>query len=755
MDDGSWRRPLEEKVEFFERDLLEKHWIEGIYTPMVRIERDGTVDYSTQGYCDVAHSCCWTSNYLAGQAYRYLVTKDEAVREHCWEILRALRRLQRLTGVPGLICRGYLLGHGPVWAERQGSDSSEVWRQGKGELSGYRWRGDQSHHNYDAVMHGYGAYYTLAADEEQKEFIREDVRAIGNYVTDNDLLIRDVDGRVTCHLLGLTDGKTPNQRVIMATHGLKVAHYICGDEKFAKKYEELVTHYGYRERTSFEVPPRRTDFDDPEHTFGCLDNLFRMESDPELLRFYRVVLEALWEAHKGDRCAFYTYLYGAHAQLSEAEREGALWDLRHWPTTRRYQPRLNSIRRDIKIAGRAGRRQVAEEPLPMNERPMDNEYQWKGNPYALDGWLSQPIVALAVSAEDPAVIYAVDGQGLLYRSLTGGKSWEEMAGAPEGMSGLAMASRRFRFIIAATAQGVMWSNSAGHRWRRADVPGQSVSRVLAAQEGGDVFYAITEAGIFRSLDLGPLRMGEGWVQVAPPLSGVAGARYAVIPGAEPWCYAATVRELFVLPQGAEEWRLGGVVPFEGDGIEWLVPDPNNPETVFVRCRLRHHDPGEYQILWKTTDLGAHWKGIIGDGMAKWASRHLNARVGGEGLEGEIAGLMIPRGESFLLAATSLGVFRSEDGGDTWAQRSEGLHITSAYRLFDRQADGYFYASTPAGLFRSSDAERWEYANLCPNVHSCYAFECGGGDYTIAYWMGRHYGFISEEEARQDPCQWPE
>jgi photosystem II stability/assembly factor-like uncharacterized protein len=751
-DDGSWRKPLHDKAVFLERDILEKHWIEGIYPSMVEVRGDGTVDYSTQGLCDVAHSCCWTANYLSGQAYRYLVTGEESVRKHCWEILRAFRRLQQLTGVPGLICRGYLLGHGPVLAEREGSASSECWRQGKGELAGYRWRGDQSHHNYDAVMHGYGAYYTLAADEEQKAFIREDVRAIGNYVCDNDLLIRDVDGRTTCHLLGLSDGRTPNLRTIMAIHGVKVAEHICGDRKFADKYEELVTRFGYRDRTTFAVPPPRTDFDDAEHVFGDLDNLFRMETDAGLLRFYGAVLDALWEAHKHDRCAFYCYLFGAQAGAGDLDREGALWDLRHWPTTRRYAPRMNSIRQDIEFIAAQGRR-VARDALPMNERPMDNEYQWKGSPYALDRWLARVIVALDVAAEDPAVIHCLDSSGLVYRSLDGGATWQELASAPAGMCDLAVAKQRFRCMAAATRDGVFRTNAAGARWERTQVPGASASRVLASDEGHHHFYAITDAGVYRSLDLGALRCGEGWTQVVAPLPGALEARYAVVLGADPMCYAATRQELFIKEGRHSDWRLAGVVPFAGDGIEWIRTDPNHPAVVFVRCRLLHHGP-DYHILWKTPDAGCHWMGIIGDGLSSYGQLHLNAHVGGDGLEGSIQDLLLPVAQGHMLAATSLGIFRSDDGGDTWRDCGRGLHITSAYRLFDRQPDGCYYASTPAGLFRSPDAESWESANLCPNVRSCAHCECGGGDYTIAYWMGRHYGFITEEQATQSPGDWP-
>jgi len=86
------------------------------------------------------------------------VTRDPWVRQHGGEILRALRILQEVTGKPGLLARGYVKGHGPVedW-ERNGQDSPE-WHQGQGKFSDYRWHGDVSVDNFNAVLYGYAIY---------------------------------------------------------------------------------------------------------------------------------------------------------------------------------------------------------------------------------------------------------------------------------------------------------------------------------------------------------------------------------------------------------------------------------------------------------------------------------------------------------------------------------------------------------------------------------------------------------------------
>jgi len=129
--DESWKLPLDKKAEIFEKNVLERHWIDGLYPSSVDVPLDGSpVDQTTQGSSNIAHSINWTSYYLGGQCYRYLFTKDEAVREHCNQIFEALYRCQLVTGVRGLQARGYAIGHGDSYEERGGSEHSNDWHQG-------------------------------------------------------------------------------------------------------------------------------------------------------------------------------------------------------------------------------------------------------------------------------------------------------------------------------------------------------------------------------------------------------------------------------------------------------------------------------------------------------------------------------------------------------------------------------------------------------------------------------------------------
>jgi hypothetical protein len=114
VDDKS---PLVEKAAYLQQVLLDKHWLDGLYVGIIdcppqqaRLPLPHTVNQPG----NVIHAGVWTGRYRGGVGYQYAVTKNPRVREIGGQILKALRILQEVTGKPGLLCRGYVKGHGPV-----------------------------------------------------------------------------------------------------------------------------------------------------------------------------------------------------------------------------------------------------------------------------------------------------------------------------------------------------------------------------------------------------------------------------------------------------------------------------------------------------------------------------------------------------------------------------------------------------------------------------------------------------------------
>jgi len=737
----SWKMSLNDKAMLFEQNALRNHWIDGLYPSIVVLPPDGgPPDHSTHGRSNVAHSSSWTGNYLAGQAYRYAFTKDESVRGRCDAILQALHRLQEMTGIEGFLARGYLRGHGPSYEEREGAATSRFWHQGVGKWKDWRWRGSPSHHNYDDVIHGYGVYHDLAADEKQKALIREDVHALMSYIVDHDLYILDEYGSRE-PFIGGTDGRTPDLRTVMVTSCLKTAYHITGDEKFNREYQRLAEQYGYRKRTTFPAAPRRTEFDDTEHVLGDLDNMFRMEKDPELLRFYRAVLDAIWESNTDDGQAYYTFMYCAMSGQRDEERlRAAIQNLRDYPTDKIFRPKMNSVRPDVRKAGG-----LAEEPLPMYERPLDNEYEWKNNPYSLDGWLSREIVSIDAAAEDPAVIYTADQQGWLYRSTDEGKTWQDISAGLAGahVRSVAASIPRMRIVLAATDRGIYRNTNGGTLWNLV-LPGNAV-RVMADAASPNCMYAIMESGVWHSLDLGDEDIGEQWRMVA---DAIGPGPMAVIPGKEP--IYLTVREGKVFTKkGGAEWHFMSEVPYSGDGTGWLALNAPGPAAIYITARI-HESGVDFTGLWRTLDGGKTWEAIVSDGL--WAYIQTYTKASGMGLRGRIESVLFhPSDAKAIYAATSAGVFRSRDAGTNWDDCSDGLEIPRASGVF--ATGGRLYAATPAGLYQSDDGKTWKSANLVLIGPGVITEETGSADYLDAYWPGRYYGLISEGEANRPPAAW--
>lgn len=749
--DDNWKVPLEKKAEIFEQNVLERHWIDGLYPSSVEIPSNGSpVDQTTTGNSNVAHSINWTSYYLGGQCYRYLFTKDKAVLKHCNKVFRAILRCLQVTGVRGLLSRGYVFGHGPSYEERGGSSKSNYWRQGAPPFEDLRWRGDPSHHNYSGAIYAFGIFYDLVAQGEEKELCRDAIDALVSYWLDNDFIIWDYEHERPVPILGFTDGKTPNTRIIMAAAGLKVAHHATGKQKFADAYEKLVTQYQFRTyRESFQGG-----FDDTDHVFQHLENLFRIETDTKLKEFYRYVADELWEGHKHDCQSLFNYIYISLVPDSpdkEQALKDALWTLHTYPTKKIFRPRMNSIRDDIEIVD--GR---AKKPLPMYESPWDNEYQWKGNLYQLDGWLSRDIVSLTVSREDEMVLFAVDSSGDIYMSLDGAGSWERITENLNAHVRKVAATSRVRFLFVAADAGFYKTTTGGTNWARLPLPADSGSPMDIAVDlkNPNVLYATTNKGIYRSIDHGEKWLGERWESLTDKLPPANNKRFYVGLGDSVRFYAV-LDDIVYSRTNNTVWEHGSSVSISKyvDVYPWFAIDPTETDQVFTGFKV---DYGKLKgsRLSISEDAGKTWSADLKKLYEKYKEGGLSVLLEGV-IKQEVNDLVIdPHEPEIIYAATKKGIMKSSDSGETWKQCNKGLEIPIVRYIYAPRETEKIYCSTPAGLFVSEDkGENWKNANLVLIFEGNTKREVGSADFLDAYWRGRHYGFITDEQATAAPETW--
>ncbi len=753
--DNNWEVPLEGKAEIFEKNVMERHWIDGLYPSSVEVPLDGSpVDQTTQGSSNIAHSINWTSYYLGGQCYRYLFTKDENVREHCNRIFEALYRCQLVTGIRGMQARGYAIGHGESYEEREGSGNSNDWHQGAGEYSNYRWRGSPSHHNYSGSIYAFGMYYDLVAEGEWKDRCREAIDALVSYWADEpDFIIKKYDGSMSTPILGLTDGRTPNTRIIMAAAGLRVAHHATGKQKFADAYEKLVTQYSFhtwRSRIS-------AGFDDTDHVLQHLDNLFRIEDDPQLVEFYKHVADSLWKEHQHDKQSLFNYIYYGlfpDADGKEQALKDALWTLQSYPTDKIFRPRMNSIRKDIEMA--EGR---SKEPLPLYESPWDNEYQWKGSLYQLDGWLSRITPSIAIPQEDAMVVYATDGRDI-FKTVDGGKNWKEISQNLLARPRKLACGTRIRMLFVAASDGFYKTTTAGENWQRMPLPSGSEDPVdiLVDRVNPNVLYAVTSKGTYRSIDHGEKWLGERWEELTEGLPPAENQSFHVGLGDPTIVYAILDGITYSRATNESEWQKGGQAGIRyGSYVTtypWVAIDPGDPRTLYVGIRSQYGNVPP-NVLSVSRDRGETWSLSMEKVYEKFRTGGMAALFQGRFTGDTIHDLKVdPRDPDIIYAATDDGVIKIRDVGAHWEMANNGLEIPQAYAIFAPPASGKIYVGTPAGLFESSDmAGHWENANLVLIFRSNTRREVGSADYLDAYWRGRYFGFITEEQARADPEEW--
>jgi hypothetical protein len=137
---------------------------------------------------------------------------------------------------------------------------------------------------------------------------------------------------------------------------------------------------------------------------------------------------------------------------------------------------MNSLRSDLEtnpFADRAGQKQAAK-PVPIDRRPLDNEYAWKGNPYQMDGWLKPAITAFEFSCDDPLVAWFSDAQGRLYTTRDGMKSWDDRSAGLMGahVRNIAPSPTRTFVLYAETDHGTLFTRDGGLSWHSGD--GESV-----------------------------------------------------------------------------------------------------------------------------------------------------------------------------------------------------------------------------------------------------------------------------------------
>lgn len=798
-DRGSWKKSLHEKAMILEKNAQERHNILGSYPSSVRLippkhyagSQEGawqqiietgelppgwTFDHGTTGLSNVAHTSSWTGCLLTSQAFRVAFLRDrygedsDEYREayaRASEVINSIRILTLVTGQPGYLARGVALGHGISYEERAGSGTRDLWGQGVGEFSHMRYRGGPSHHNYDQVFRGLGVYYFVAADNAQKESIREIVADMSDWAhLKNNLVVMHTDGkRISTELIGgwraLEGDDSPSGGSVMALTGMKIAYSITGNQQVKKLYEKWAEKLGLCDpaRNQKSIMGRsRGNYDDTDHLLGDLYLLNIIEEDEELKEFYRKCVKDSWEAHRDEKMAWFNFVYRAVLGEEYGDLEGSLWNLQTHPTCRIFQPRMNSIRTDIEFH-EADRGKEALHPMPVHERASDNEYEWKGSPYALDAWTSRIASMLEISPLDSYLQFAADTSGNSYWSNTQGEVWHGTEQLPPVRDFLFSPDYPWIYF-AATTGGVYRTLDGGASWGL--VLNQPTLELHFSPNNAHILYAVGSNGVYKSADMGERDIGTVWHCISGDAP--AGANFAVeLREDVPLIYLLTRRGFYSKVENAQEWetfsqpgRVRGfstVDPIGGNPL-WLRVDPHVKGRLFRAVAMERRGT----IISVSEDGGKTWSPVLRElkpltdwslGIGKSNISHNELRSMSERMrEFRITDLRVDQADPDVwYGLMETGVAVTRDAGKTWAISSEGLDIPRVHAIWVPRHVSLVMAGTPAGMYVSNDqGKSWTDTSLILQESGAIRSEIGGAGYLTAYWLGRYHGFITAEDA---------
>ena len=312
---------LADKQDDFYKQLMYRHIREPWTCGSVRLEVAG--DTATWKPEDDDNDGEYTGGYLAMESFRYAVTKSEDAHQKARKAFEFLRQLQTVTGTAGFFARSIVP---PTWTkvhdinrkytERELAEElvkdprykpvEERWRSSADGK--WLWKGDTSSDEMDGHFMAYFYFYEYAANDEEKQMVRDHVKNIIDELIRNNYNLVDIDGTHTHWAVWSPDQlngdpdwsseKSLNCFELLAY--LKFTYGITGDEKYQKEYHRLINEEGYLESAkgiNSKNPAWQIYFDLTMEGY-MFPLLFRYEKDPKIMSVYNEMLEKWMQNQK-------------------------------------------------------------------------------------------------------------------------------------------------------------------------------------------------------------------------------------------------------------------------------------------------------------------------------------------------------------------------------------------------------------------------------------------------------------------------
>jgi photosystem II stability/assembly factor-like uncharacterized protein len=317
------------------------------------------------------------------------------------------------------------------------------------------------------------------------------------------------------------------------------------------------------------------------------------------------------------------------------------------------------------------------------------------------------IAVIAIAPSDRRTVYISDGANI-HRSRDGAKTWTTAASPlPIFILAFLVDSADPLTLYVAGDSGVALSRDGGDSWRLLGnglFDPLTVYGVLADPFDSHTLWAGTSSGLFLSRD-----RGTTWQQVPTPAPAGHALESLALDPTTPGTILAGLHSLDDLDQGellrSTDSGATWTVSLRDVAVRALVFDPATPGSVYAG--------GDRFGVLLSRDGGATWKPAV-HGLTATAPSALAVDAESGTLYLGVIGL---RKEGQLTFNYSLGVFRSDNGGQSWVAAHRGLGSAPlppmVHRLVaDPETAEVLYAATDEGVWKTVTGGRtWRKTKL--------------------------------------------
>jgi hypothetical protein len=344
---------LKDKSDFFYSELINRHIREPWTAGQVRLLEAGNME--TWQPEDDDNDGEYTSMYLAMESFRYAATKDPVAQERAKKAFEFLKKLEEVTELDGFFARSivpvdWTNVHDPNRSYTQQQIAIEKVKEPRFKPVESRWRptsdgkwmwkGDTSSDEMCGHMFGYFFYYTLVADEPEREIIRSHVRKIIDHIIAHDYTLTDIDGKPTRWGVWSPDQLNRNPEWLpdrnlnsMEMLGfLKFAYHITKDERYQERYLHLIKNEGYLDNMSgiSQQNPAWFIYFDVMLAAYIYPLLIFGEEDPKLLAFYEDHMDEWFQQRREDQNPLINFIYNYTRNKNE-ELDASIFFLKDTP----------------------------------------------------------------------------------------------------------------------------------------------------------------------------------------------------------------------------------------------------------------------------------------------------------------------------------------------------------------------------------------------------------------------------------------